>query len=284
MTDEIEVIFNKNYMQHSVNVPLMKEEDMDLVFKKKRNCYIGSIVYLYKQYFYSFIEKIPKNLFYKTDNNQEYVDFYSCEPTKESLLSLNYDYLDDTIPSTILTEHDDCYYLYSMIDHYNNHTSTIFNNYMNYNDYYIVSSCVDGYEYYDLVSKNKLFYFPEKACLSFFEFSNVPFFTNIFGSTKNNIQNHNFDRIENVKYYEYELGQIARENAIDPVDHAFEEYEKLEEKIQENTYNIEEYLKIFNDSSVPNRKDYLDKINKTTNDLSSKLDILEQWRQIMLAY
>ena len=244
---------------------------------------MGSIVYLYKQYFYSFIEKIPKNVFYKNDNNQEYIDFYSSEPIKESLLSVDYDYLDDSIPSTILTEHDDCYYLYSMIDRYNNHTSTISNNYMNYDDYYIVSSCVDGYEYYDLVSKNKLFYFPEKACLAFFEFSNV-FFTNILSSTKNNIQNHNFDRIENAKHHEYELGQIARENAIDPVDHAFEEYEKLEEKIQENTYNIEEYLKIFNDSSVPNRKDYLDKINKTTNDLSSKLDILEQWRQIMLAY
>lgn len=283
MTNEIKVIFNKNYMQHSVNVPLMKEEDMDLVFKRKRNCYMGSIVYLYKQYFYSFIEKIPKNVFYKNDNNQEYIDFYSSEPIKESLLSVDYDYLDDSIPSTILTEHDDCYYLYSMIDRYNNHTSTISNNYMNYDDYYIVSSCVDGYEYYDLVSKNKLFYFPEKACLAFFEFSNV-FFTNILSSTKNNIQNHNFDRIENAKHHEYELGQIARENAIDPVDHAFEEYEKLEEKIQENTYNIEEYLKIFNDSSVPNRKDYLDKINKTTNDLSSKLDILEQWRQIMLAY
>lgn len=283
MTNEIKVIFNKNYMQHSVNVPLMKEEDMDLVFKRKRNCYMGSIVYLYKQYFYSFIEKIPKNVFYKNDNNQEYIDFYSSEPIKESLLSVDYDYLDDSIPSTILTEHDDCYYLYSMIDRYNNHTSTISNNYMNYDDYYIVSSCVDGYEYYDLVSKNKLFYFPEKACLAFFEFSNV-FFTNILSSTKNNIQNHNFDRIENVKHYEYELGQIARENAIDPVDHAFEEYEKLEEKIQENTYNIEEYLKIVNDSSVPNRKDYLDKINETTNDLYSKLDILEQWRQIMLAY
>ena len=283
MTEEIKVIFNKNYMQHSINVPLMKEEDMELVFKRKRNSYIGSIVYLYKQYFYSFIEKIPKNVFYKNDNNQEYIDFYSSEPIKESSLSVDYDYLDDTIPSTILTEHDDCYYLYSMVDG-DKSAITISNSYMNYNDYYIVSSCVDGYEYYDLVSKNKLFYFPEKACLAFFEFSNVPFFTNIFGSTKNNIQNHNFDRIENVKYYEYELGQIARENAIDPVDHAFEEYEKLEEKIQENTYNIEEYLKIFNDSSVPNRKDYLDKINKTTNDLSSKLDILEQWRQIMLAY
>lgn len=283
MTDKIKVIFNKNYMQHSVNVPLMKEEDMELVFKRKRNSYIGSIVYLYKQYFYSFIEKIPKNIFYKNDNNQEYIDFYSSEPIKESSISVDYDYLDDSIPSTILTEHDDDYYLYSMVDG-DKSATTISNSYMNYNDYYIVSSCVDGYEYYDLVSKNKLFYFPEKACLSFFEFSNVPFFTNILGSTKNNIQNHNFDRIENVKYYEYELGQIARENAIDPVDHAFEEYEKLEEKIQENTYNIEEYLKIVNDSSIPNRKDYLDKINKTTNDLSSKLDILEQWRQIMLAY
>lgn len=110
------------------------------------------------------------------------------------------------------------------------------------------------------------------------------FFTNILGFTKNNIQNHNFDRIENVKHHEYELGQIARENAIDPVDYAFEEYEKLEEKIQENTCNIEEYLKIVNDSSVPNRKDYLVKINETTDDLYSKLDILEQWRQIILAY
>lgn len=283
MTNEIKVIFNKNYMQHSVNVPLMKEEDMDLVFKRNRNCYMGSIVYLYKQYFYSFIEKIPKSIFYKNDNTQECIDFYSSEPIKESLLSVDYDYLDDSIPSTILTEHDDYYYLYSMVDG-DKSATTISNNYMNYDDYYIVSSCVDGYEYYDLVSKNKLFYFPEKACLAFFEFSNVPFFTNIFGSTKNNIQNHNFDRIENVKHYEYELGQIARENAIDPVDYAFEEYEKLEEKIQENTYNIEEYLKIVNDSSVPNRKDYIDKINETTNDLYSKLDILEQWRQIMLAY
>ena len=58
MTDEIKVIFNKNYMQHSVNVPLMKEENMVLVFKRKRNCYIGSIVYLYKQYFYSFLERL----------------------------------------------------------------------------------------------------------------------------------------------------------------------------------------------------------------------------------
>lgn len=110
------------------------------------------------------------------------------------------------------------------------------------------------------------------------------FFTNIFGSTKNNIQSHNFDRIENVKYYEYELGQIARENAIDPVDYAFEEYEKLEEKIQESTHNIEEYLKIVNDNSVNNKKDYLVKINNTVDKMSSQLDILEQWRQIMLAY
>ena len=68
MTNEIKVIFNKNYMQHSVNVPLMKEEDMELVFKRKRNIYIGSKVYLYKQYFYSFIEKIPKNVFLKSSN------------------------------------------------------------------------------------------------------------------------------------------------------------------------------------------------------------------------
>ena len=283
MTDKIKVIFNKNYMQHSINVPLMKEEDMELVFKRKRNSYTGSVVYLYKQYFYSFIEKIPKNVFYKNDNNQEYIDFYSCEPIKESSISVDYDYLDDSIPSTILTEHDDCYHLYSMIDS-DKSATTISNSYMNYNDYYIVSACIDGYEYYDLISKNKLFYFPEKACLSFFEFSNVPFFTNIFGSTKNNIQNHNFDRIENVKYYEYELGQIARENAIDPVDYAFEEYEKLEEKIQESTHNIEEYLKIVNDNSVNNKKDYLVKINNTVDKMSSQLDILEQWRQIMLAY
>ena len=175
MTDKIKVIFNKNYMQHSINVPLMKEEDMELVFKRKRNSYTGSVVYLYKQYFYSFIEKIPKNIFYKNDNNQEYIDFYSSEPIKESLLSVDYDYLDDSIPSTILTEHDDCYYLYSMVDG-DKSAITISNSYMNYNDYYIVSACIDGYEYYDLISKNKLFYFPEKACLSFFEFSNVPFF------------------------------------------------------------------------------------------------------------
>lgn len=175
MTDKIKVIFNKNYMQHSINVPLMKEEDMELVFKRKRNSYTGSVVYLYKQYFYSFIEKIPKNVFYKNDNNQEYIDFYSCEPIKESSISVDYDYLDDSIPSTILTEHDDCYHLYSMIDS-DKSATTISNSYMNYNDYYIVSACIDGYEYYDLISKNKLFYFPEKACLSFFEFSNVPFF------------------------------------------------------------------------------------------------------------
>ena len=280
MTNEIKVIFNKNYMQHSVNVPLMKEEDMDLVFKRKRNCYMGSIVYLYKQYFYSFIEKIPKNVFYKNDNNQEYIDFYSSEPIKESLLSVDYDYLDDSIPSTILTEHDDCYYLYSMIDRYNNHTSTISNNYMNYDDYYIVSSCVDGYEYYDLVSKNKLFYFPEKVGKYCIKFSNSFFINNIF----NNIFDYNFDRIENAKHHEYEVGQIARENAIDPVEHAFDQYEILEEKIQESTHNIEEYLKIVNDNSVNNKKDYLVKINNTVDKMSSQLDILEQWRQIMLAY
>lgn len=279
MTDKIKVIFNKNYMQHTINVPLMKEEDMELVFKRKRNIYIGSKVYLYKQYFYSFIEKIPKNVFYKNDNNQEYIDFYSSEPIKESVLSVDYDYLDDTIPSTILTEHDDYYHFYSMIDS-DKSATTISNSYMNYNDYYIVSSCVDGYEYYDLVSKNKLFYFPEKVGKYCIKFSNSFFINNIF----NNIFDYNFDRIENAKHHEYEVGQIARENAIDPVEHAFDQYEILEEKIQESTHNIEEYLKIVNDNSVNNKKDYLVKINNTVDKMSSQLDILEQWRQIMLAY
>lgn len=279
MTNEIKVIFNKNYMQHSVNVPLMKEEDMELVFKRKRNNYIGSKVYLYKQYFYSFIEKIPKNVFYKNDNNQEYIDFYSSEPIKESSISVDYDYLDDSIPSTILTEHDDYYHFYSMIDS-DKSATTISNSYMNYNDYYIVSSCVDGYEYYDLVSKNKLFYFPEKVGKYCIKFSNSFFINNIF----NNIFDYNFDRIENAKHHEYEVGQIARENAIDPVEHAFDQYEILEEKIQESTHNIEEYLKIVNDNSVNNKKDYLVKINNTVDKMSSQLDILEQWRQIMLAY
>ncbi len=278
MTSKIKVLFNSGDKKYTVYVPVVKEENMELVFKSKRKRKRTgnySTSYLYNQYFYNFIEDIPKSIFVKNDNNEEYIDFSSSEPTISSILSLYFDIMDNTALSTILIERDDCYHLYSMVDG-NQSATTIANSYMNYNDYYIVSTCINGYDYYDLISKNKLFCFPEKVCNHFIDNYNSSFINSIF--------DYNFDRIENVEHHEYEVGQIARENAIDPVDHAFEQYEILEEKIQENIYSIEEYLKIVNDDSVNNKKDYLVKINNTVNKMSSQLDNLEQWRQIMLSY
>lgn len=269
--------------QHTVNVPLLKEKDVQLVFKSL-NIYIDDTI-LFDNYYYSYCQYIDKFNYLKKDDKGYVIDVSDNLIGYETEMSLATDTKYENIQSTIIIEHDDYFDIYSSLrkqcdislDLYykensimrvkNNQQLNDDCNHMSYDKYCIISTCVNGNEIRFIHPKNGLFYIPEKI-------------RSIFNDT-NNLQ---VSRVENIEKHICDLGDIVKENSIDPVDIAFEQYKFLEEKIQEALKDVDNSVDMINDDTVFNKSYYFDKISRIFSDLSSIKNLIEQWRQIMLSY
>lgn len=269
--------------QHTVNVPLLKEKDVQLVFKSL-NIYIDDTI-LFDNYYYSYCQYIDKFNYLKKDDKGYVIDVSDNLIGYETEMSLATDTKYENIQSTIIIEHDDYFDIYSSLrkqcdislDLYykensimrvkNNQQLNDDCNHMSYDKYCIISTCVNGNEIRFIHPKNGLFYIPEKI-------------RSIFNDT-NNLQ---VSRVKNIEKHICDLGDIVKENSIDPVDIAFEQYKFLEEKIQEALKDVDNSVDMINDDTVFNKSYYFDKISRIFSDLSSIKNLIEQWRQIMLSY
>lgn len=269
--------------QHTVNVPLLKEKDVQLVFKSL-NIYIDDTI-LFDNYYYSYCQYIDKFNYLKKDDKGYVIDVSDNLIGYETEMSLTTDTKYENIQSTIIIEHDDYFDIYSSLrkqcdislDLYykensimrvkNNQQLNDDCNHMSYDKYCIISTCVNGNEIRFIHPKNGLFYIPEKI-------------RSIF----NDKTDFQVSRVENIEKHICDLGDIVKENSIDPVDIAFEQYEFLEEKIQEALKDVDNSVNMINDDTVFNKSYYFDKISRIFSDLSSIKNLIEQWRQIMLSY
>ena len=285
MTNTIRFIYkNDEGEQYTVNVPLLKKEDVQLVFKSS-NIYIDDTI-LFDNYYYSYCQYITKYTCLKKDDKGYIIDVSDTSIGYETELSLKTDVKHENIQSTIVIEHDDYFDIYSSLrkeyDSFldlsfiknsimrskNNQQLSDDYNHMSYDKYCIVSTCVNGQEAHFIHPKNGLFYIPEK--IKYFH--------------PNNNKDLKISRIENIEKHICIVGDTVKENSIDPVDIAFEQYEYLENIIKENLEIINDNISIVSDDTIFDKSSYFNEISRLSSDLSFFTILLEQWRKIMLAY
>ena len=110
----IRVIYkNDKDEQHTVNAPLLKKEDVQLVFKSS-NIYIDDTI-LFDNYYYSYCQYIDKYNYLKKDDKGYLIDVSNNSIGYETELSLIEDTKHDNIQSTIIIEHDDYFDIYSSL-------------------------------------------------------------------------------------------------------------------------------------------------------------------------
>ena len=266
----------------SVEIPVLQQEDVQVIFKRKDNKKDIDNIVVFNNYYYLYT-CIMKN--YKKDfiDFREYFvnirsDFFSYSDYKRHIQhSLISDSENENINSTILIDCGEHYELYSTrrlnsdidLDFYYKNNSIInydLYDHMSQDKYCIVSTCVNGLERHFIHPKDGLFYIPAKI-------------RDVFPSNELAI-----DRTENVEYQLYDVSDSAIENSIDPVNIAFEQYEFLEEKIQESLNRINTNVNMINDNTIKDKDSYLEEISRLSSDLSPIINLTEKWRQIMLAY
>lgn len=285
MTNTIRFIYkNDEGEQYTVNAPLLKEKDVQLVFKSV-NIQIDDTI-LFDNYYYSYCQYITKYTCLKKDDKGYIIDVSDTSIGYETELSLKTDVKHENIQSTIVIEHDDYFDIYSSLrkeyDTFldlsfiknsimrskNNQQLSDDYNHMSYDKYCIVSTCVNGQEAHFIHPKNGLFYIPEK--IKYFH--------------PNNNKDLKISRIENIEKHICIVGDTVKENSIDPVDIAFEQYEYLENIIKENLEIINDNISIVSDDTIFDKSSYFNEISRLSSDLSFITILLEQWRKIMLAY
>lgn len=258
----------------TIEIPVLQQEDVQIVFKRKDNKKdIDNVILFNNYYYFLYASEVMKN------HKKDFIDFREDKGhTRHSLVS---DSQNDHINSTILIDCGEHYELYSTrrlnsdidLDFYYKNNSVI-NSVINYDlydhmyqdKYCIVSACVNGLEMHFIHPKDGLFYIPAKIRY-------------IFNNNELAI-----DRTENIKYNLYDISDIAIENSIDTVSVSFEQYEFLEEKIQESLNRINSNVNMINDNTIKDKDNYLEEISTLSSDLSPIIKLTEQWRQIMLAY
>lgn len=144
--------------------------------------------------------------------------------------------------------------------------SRITRNNMSPDNHYIVSTCVEGQDIYFIHPKDGLFYIPEKI------------------QEIHSQDNPTISRIENIKQHSYVISDFTEKNSIDPIDYSFEQYEFLEEKIQEALKDINNSVNMINDNTIVDKVSYIKNINKMSDNLLPIAQLIEQWRKIMLSY
>lgn len=285
MTNTIRFIYkNDEGEQYTVNAPLLKEKDVQLVFKSV-NIQIDDTI-LFDNYYYSYCQYITKYTCLKKDDKGYIIDVSDTSIGYETELSLKTDVKHENIQSTIVIEHDDYFDIYSSLrkeyDTFldlsfiknsimrskNNQQLSDDYNHMSYDKYCIVSTCVNGQEAHFIHPKNGLFYIPGK--IKYFH--------------PNNNKDLKISRIENIEKHICIVGDIVKENSIDTIDISFEQYEFLEEKIQESLNRINTNVNMINDNTIKDKDNYLEEISTLSSDLSPIINLTEQWRKIMLAY
>lgn len=276
MNDTIKIVY-KNYRdkQNTMNVPLIKEEDTQLVFKTQQDDNNHTI--LFNNYYYSYCQNVK----IEQDNNT--IELNNNEVSRDTQLALDtndlirgvdiqyiiviYDGENYKIFSNLLRIDDsrtDEKFKNNPIINIEYIRST--SNNMSPNNHYIVSTCVDGNDMYFILPKDGLSYIPEKI-------------QEIYSQ-----DNPTISRIKDVKQHSYEVSDFAIENRIDPVDYAFEQYEFLEEKIQEALKDINNSVNMINDNTTVDKVSYIKNINKISDNLLPIAQLIEQWRKIMLSY
>lgn len=80
------------------------------------------------------------------------------------------------------------------------------------------------------------------------------------------------------------ISDFTEKNSIDPIDYSFEQYEFLEEKIQEALKDINNSVSMINDNTTVDKVLYIEKINKMSDNLLPIAQLIEQWRKIILSY
>lgn len=276
MNDTIKIVY-KNYRdkQNTMNVPLIKEEDTQLVFKTQQDDNNHTI--LFNNYYYSYCQTVK----IEQDNNT--IDLNNNEVSRDTQLALDtndlirgvdiqyiiviYDGENYKIFSNLLriddSRTDEKFKNNPIINiEYNRSTS----NNMSLDNHYIVSTCVEGQDIYFIHPKDGLFYIPEKI------------------QEIHSQDNPTFSRIENIKQYSYVISDFTEKNSIDPIDISFEQYEFLEEKIQEALKDINNSVNMINDNTTVDKVSYIKNINKMSDNLLPIAQLIEQWRQIMLSY
>lgn len=276
MNDTIKIVY-KNYRdkQNTMNVPLIKEEDTQLVFKTQQDDNNHTI--LFNNYYYSYLQTVK----IEQDNNT--IDLNNNEVSRDTQLALDtndlirgvdiqyiiviYDGENYKIFSNLLriddSRTDEKFKNNPIINiEYNRSTS----NNMSLDNHYIVSTCVEGQDIYFIHPKDGLFYIPEKI------------------QEIHSQDNPTFSRIENIKQYSYVISDFTEKNSIDPIDISFEQYEFLEEKIQEALKDINNSVNMINDNTTVDKVSYIKNINKMSDNLLPIAQLIEQWRQIMLSY
>ena len=241
---------------------------------------------LFDNYYYSYCQYITKYTCLKKDDKGYIIDVSDTSIGYETELSLKTDVKHENIQSTIVIEHDDYFDIYSSLrkqydtslDSYckensimrskNNQQLSDDYNHMSYDKYCIVSTCVNGQEAHFIHPKNGLFYIPEK--IKYFH--------------PNNNKDLKISRIENIEKHICIVGDTVKENSIDPVDIAFEQYEYLENIIKENIEIINDNISIVSDDTIFDKSSYFNEISRLSSDLAFFTRLLEQWRKIILAY
>lgn len=253
----------------SIELPILQQEDVQVIFKRKDNKKDIDNVVLFNNYYYFLYTDIMKN------HKKDFIDFSKDKGhIQHSLIS---DSENENIKSTILIDCGEHYELYSTrrlnsdidLDFYYKNNSIInydLNDHMSQDKYCIVSTCVKGFSIYFIHPKDGLFYIPEKI------------------QEIHSQDNPTFSRIENIKKHSYEVSDFTIKNSIDPIDISFEQYEFLEEKIPEVLKDINNSANIINDNTTVDKVLYIEKINKMSENLLPIAQLIEQWRQIMLAY
>ena len=277
MNDTIKIVY-KNYRdeQDTINVPLIKEEDTQLVFKTQQDDNNHTI--LFNNYYYSCCQTV------KIEQGNNTIELNNNEVSSDTQLALDtndiiirgvgiqyiiviYDGENYKIFSNLLSsddrDTDKKFKKNPIIDiEYNK----IDSNNRSLVNHYIVSTCVEGQDIHFIHPKDGLFYIPEKIC-------------EIYSK-----DNPTISRIKDVKQHSYEVSDFTIENAIDPIDYAFEQYEFLEEKIQEALKDINNSVSMINDNTVVDKVSYIKNINKMSDNLLPIAQLIEQWRKIMLSY
>lgn len=258
----------------SVELPILQKEDVQIIFKRKDNKnYFDNVILFNNYYYFLYSTHVMKN------HKKDFIDFSKEKDHIQHSLILDSE--NENINSTILIDCGEHYELYSTrrlnsdidLDFYYKNNSVI-NSVINYDlydhmsqdKYCIVSTCVNGLEKHFIHPKDGLFYIPAKISYM--------------------INNNEFsiDRTENVEYHRYDVSDIAIKNSIDTVSVSFEQYEFLEEKIQDSLNHINSNVNMINDNTIKDKDNYLEEISRLSQDLSPIINITEQWRQIMLSY
>lgn len=201
MNDTIKIVY-KNYFddQDTMNVPLIKEENTQLVFKEKQNDNNHTI--LFNNYYYSYCQTVH----IKEDNDDSIIDIIN-DVSYDTKIALKSGKVHKDIQCIIVIYDDENYKIYSnlrrlddsrtdkkfkknpIIDiEYNN---SEINNHMSLDKYCIVSTCVEGQDMYFILPKDGLFYIPEKI------------------QEIHSQDNPTLSRIENIKQHSYEVSDFT---------------------------------------------------------------------------